>query len=298
MAIYLLYAASPIIMYIIMLMFGKTEINDNQQQKKQYLVVMAVVMILMIGLRSPQIGSSDTMYYCSNWRYMSALNFTQFKQALDSIDLESGYLFCVWVLSHIFKDSQMLLVLSAIFFTVSICRFVYYNCKDVVFPFLVFNCLGLFIFIIQGLRQGIAMCICLWAFEKIKKNQHFKFIVLVLIAMLFHASAIVFFAIYILRYMKIKFSHIVFFVIASLIGLNLLPKIFGVMNVVINDDYKVGSGAESGGVVAILIYMCIIFFALITREKSNEKDKIKEDKNYDVFIYMAIIGVWAYLHEI
>ena len=291
MTIYLLYAASPIIMYIIMMMFGKSKLNENQKQKKQYLFWMAIIIILMIGLRSPNIGSGDTLYYCNNWKYMSGLNFEQFKRALDTIDLENGYLFCVWVFSHIFKDSQMLLVLSAIFFSVSICRFVYYNCKDVVFPFLVFNCLGLFFFIVQGLRQALAMCICLWAFEKIKKDQHFKFIVLVLIAMLFHASAIVFFSIYVLRYMKIKFSHIVFFSIALLIGINLLPQIFGLMNNVLNDDYKIGSEAESGGFVAILIYLCIIVFALITREKNE----LKDEKNYDVFIYMAIIGAFALL---
>ena len=291
MTIFLLYTVSPVIMYIIMLVFGKSQLNENQKQKKQYLFWMAIIIILMIGLRSPSVGSTDTAYYCSNWEYISGLNFEQFRTASASIDLESGYLFCVWVFSHIFKNPQMLLVLSAIFFAISICRFVYYNCKDVVFPFLVFNCLGLFIFIIQGLRQGLAMCICLWAFEKIKKDQHFKFIILVLIAMLFHASAIVFFSIYILRYMKIKFSHIVFFSIVALVGINLLPKIFGFMNVVINDDYKIGSEAENGGVIAILIYLCIIVFALITRKKNEQKD----DNIYDVFIYMAIIGVFSLL---
>lgn len=239
-------------------------------------------MTLMIGLRSKYIGSGDTVVYSNYWNYMRTVPFSNLEMTLNDIDMEKGFLISIWFFSHIFKDAQMMLFLSAIFYSVCVCRFIYKNCENPALALLVFNCLGLFNFMIQGLRQGIAMCICLFALEKAKKNEKIKFIILVLLAASFHASAIVFFIIYILKFFKIQAFDMTIFFLCALLGINLLPKIFEIMNKALNDSYNMTSGAEQGGIVAIFIYIFIIAFALFVNDGKDDK--------LPLFVYMALIG--------
>ena len=283
MTIYLVYMASPVFLYLLMRIFYTGSINENKKVRNAYLFLFAIIMILMIGLRSRYVGSGDTNFYYNNWILMSRVEFSQLNYTLESIDLEKGYLISVWILSHIFEDPQMLLVLSAAFFAITLCSFVEKNCDDVVLALLVFNCLGLFNFMIQGLRQSIAMCICLFALEKCKKNQIYRFVILILIAMSFHASAVVFAVVYLLRYFKLTFPNILIFFTTAIIGINLLPYIFNFMNSLLNDEYSLNTEAEKGGVVAILIYLLIIIFSLLTKKEN--------DKYFSIFIYMSLIGV-------
>ena len=138
---------------------------------------------------------------------------------------------------------------------------------------------------IQGLRQSIAMCICLFALEKCKKNQIYRFVILILIAMSFHASAVVFAVVYLLRYFKLTLPNILIFFTTAIIGINLLPYIFNFMNRLLNDHYAIGKGANQGGVVAIFIYLAILAFSLIFRNY--------DDDRIELFIYMALLAVSA-----
>lgn len=285
MAVYLVYMASPIILYLIVKLFGLGSLEDKLIEKRIYLILMALVMIFFIGFRNQHVGSIDTSIYYNNWKIFSTYDLEQLKSALQEGEFEPGYMISVWVFSHVFKHPQMLFVLSATLFAISICRFVEKNCENVVLAMLVFNCLGLFNFFVQGLRQSIAMCICLFAIEKIKKKEYLKFALLVLLAMTFHGTAIVFVIVPILRHLKFTLFSTLFFSGAAITVMLLLPWVFKVISIIIEDNYEVGEGANRGGVVAILIYAVIIVFGMVTRDNKNEFDAM--------YIYMALVGVAA-----
>ena len=78
------------------------------------------------------------------------------------------------VLSHSFSGGQWLLIFSGVVFSLSVCLFTYRNSKNPVISLMVFNCLGLFNFMVQGLRQAIAMSICLFAYEQCKKKAFYQ----------------------------------------------------------------------------------------------------------------------------
>ena len=280
MAIYLLFMVAPIIVYFIMGLFSNKSINENAKLKSRYLIVCGIIMTLMIGLRHPRVGSGDTMFYYTNWEMMSEISISRLFAL--NLDLEMGYQLFVWLFSQVFHNGQWLLLLSGAFFAISVCFFMKRNCKNVVLALLVFNCLGLFNFMVQGLRQAIAMCICLWAIEQCKKKKLFPFLLLVVLACTFHASAAVFAIVYIISKLKLETKSILIFSICTFICVQLLPYLFEIVNVLINDTYEIGTGAETGGVVAILIYGVIIAFGLIFVDR--------RDVNYPLFIYMAVLG--------
>lgn len=280
MTVYLLYVASPILVAIILNMMTTKPINDTDNWRKTYLIVCGIIMALMIGLRNPSVGSRDTMRYVDIYNSLRNMSFSDFLRT--DLDLESGYLLTVWLLSHVFHNSQWLLMLSGIFFTVAVCHFAYRNCKNLTLALLVFNSLGLFNFMVQGMRQAIAMCICLWALEQIKEKKNIRFLLLVALASTFHASAIVFVALYPISKLTLSLKGILLFSILALFVVRALPTLFELVNQAINDSYVIGTGAVSGGVVAIFIYLAIIIFGLTFIDSS--------DPHYPMFIYMAVLG--------
>ena len=285
MGIYFAYMLSPIVIFLIVKAFRIKGTENEKNEKRIYLLLMALVMIFFIGFRNHNVGSMDTTIYYNNWKVFSTYDFSQLKGALDKGAFEPGYTISVWIFSHIFKHPQMLFVLSATFFAISVCRFVEKNCENAVLAFLVFNCLGLFSFFVQGLRQSIAMCICLFAIEKIKKKEYLKFALLVFFAMTFHGSAIVFIIVPILKQIKFTFFGVTLFSALAIAVIAVLPRLLNIMNVLLKDEYEFNGGANRGGVVAILIYLVIIIFGLLTKDE--------EDSNVSMYIYMAITGVAA-----
>ena len=283
MVIYLLYVASPLLVYFL---FGLARSSYNKNRVingNAYLIVCGIIIALMIGLRHPLNGSVDTYRYFQNWILMRGVNYDNLVSALNTIDLEKGYLILVWLLTRIFYHPQWLLVLTGIFFSITICCFVKYSCNSSPLALMAFNALGSFAFMVQGLRQSIAMCLCLWALECLKRNSWLKFIILILLASTFHASALVYFVVFILSKLKIDLKSIVVFSLAVITAIIMLPWLFELVNSWINDDYALGNGAESGGVVAILIYFVIIVFGLLFGNKN--------EKYFPLYIYMTMVAM-------
>lgn len=287
MAIYLLYVMSPVIVWILMNIINTKSSNNDDRRKKNYIIICGIIMALMIGLRYKGVGSGDTAFYYNNWESMSRVSWSDLPRILQSVDLEYGYQISVWFLSHLLSCGQWVLILSGAFFSFSVCLFTYRNSKNPVMSLMVFNCLGLFSFMVQGLRQAIAMSICLFAYEQCKKKHLIKFALLVSIACLFHASALVFILVFFLGKFKLNTIQMGIFAILTFVGMRLLPYAFNILNVAMNENYDLNSASESGGVVAILIYAVIILFGLLFKDMSDE--------HYALFVYSTIVAAVAML---
>jgi len=287
MAIYLLYMASPCILFIFLELLTNQKIHRIEQLKNTYLILFVIIMTAMVGLRHPGNGSDDTMFYYRQWEELSGLSLDQLDYYIKNMDMEVGYLIVVWLGSHIFQNGQWLLLLSGLFFAVSICVFVKRNCKNMVLALAVFNCLGLFNFMVQGLRQSIAMCICLWALEPCKQKRPVRFLLMIGLAALFHASAVIFAIVYLLGEMRFDLFSVVFFICGVAVAIMLIPRLFEIMNKLLNDDYSLGTGSEEGGWIAVLILLAIIVFGLAFQDKRNP--------HYPMYIYMTIVGLGCML---
>lgn len=282
MAVYLLYMASPVLICLLLELLSGQSVNGNQKIKTKYLVLAGLVLFLMVGLRNPGNGSGDTQFYCDFWRSTAKVPLSGLIQYLKNTDLEYGFQLCVWLLAKLFKNQQWILIFSGAFFAVSVCRFAQKNCKDVVLALTVFNCLGLFNFMVQGMRQAVAMCICLWAIEQCKKNRFIPFFLLVVLAATFHASAVVFALVYLLGKLSLNLKGYLLVAAGVIASALLLSRLFQIVNFFIDDHYEIGKGADSGGLVAIAIHLAVLVFGLLFRDK--------EDPHYALFVYMVFVS--------
>ena len=287
MAAFLIYMFSPILVAFVIHSYTGEKTNANDRIKKYFLTINGIIMTAMIGLRYYGNGSGDSGFYYRQWERFSQMPLNSIRNVIFNIDMEKGYLTVAFLLSHILKNPQFIFILSGVLFSISICRFIYKNCNDPLLGLMVFNCLGLFSFMVQGLRQSIAICICLLAIEKCKKRQLLRFLILVAIAMLFHGSAVVFILVYFIYPLKVNVKGIVIFSVAGTIAFLLLPYLFSFVNYYIDDNYAMINPLDDGsGIITILIYATIFLAGIILH--SN-----KSSHEYDFFLYLSCITLVA-----
>ncbi len=287
MTAYLILAICPIAIAAGYDISNKKYINAKPQKKKWFLFVCGVALFLMFALRSRYVGSQDSYNYYNNWRNLSGKSLGELLDFMDGSKMTSGYLASVWGLSHIFTSPQFAFVFSGLLFSVAVCRFIYKNCEDVVLGFLMYVTLGLYVFMAQGLRQSVAMSICLFAVEFAKKRKFIPFALLVALAMQYHVTAIVFLVVYFLYGLSLKGYNILLVGIFSGVALFLSDSIATVGNILFEREYE--NTVQGGGFVALGIYVIIILAAIIF---SGEK---KKDKTFIMFFYMTVVGMVIYI---
>ena len=202
--------------------------------------------------------------------------------------MEKGYIITIWLLSHVFKAPQFLFIITGLFYTFSVCLFLYKNCENLVVGLTMFICLGLYTFFFQGIRQAIAMCICLFAIELCKKRMFFPFVLLVLIAFLFHRSSIVFLLVYFFYGKRLDSIWTILIIIINILFVIFSRMFVGFGNDLLNKGYT--QTVNSGGFVALLIYIIIVGVAFAVGLKKNGNNH-----EYSFFLYMTVFGGVLYL---
>lgn len=232
------------------------------------------VLFLYAAMRSTAVGT-DVYGYAN--AYLT-LPYTSFRAICASETLVSRdplfYLF-MKILSHINHDPQfMLIVISAI---VAFClsTFAYKNSVNPILSFAMFIGFRYYSFTLSGLRQAIAWSIIFLSYESLKDKKLLKFILTVLLASLFHRSALVFMLAYPIA--NIKTSQMSFLVpfglllnfIANDIAIRLIGAIPALQQYA---NYIYGGETTTSGKTILFIYICIIIFAFVARKHMSKKN--------------------------
>lgn len=284
---YLFFATVPVIVSLAVSFGYKKSIKIDDKTKRTFLLWCGIVMFLIIALRHHAVGSMDSLHYYEHWQEMQLRSFSSLKDYIEIAPFEPGYCVFVWVFSNILPHAQFLFVLTGIFFSIAVCRYIYINSKDPELSFVMFICLGLYTFMVQGLRQSIAMSICLFAIELIKKRKFLPFVVLILFATTFHSSAIIFLFAYFLYGFKINFKTLGLGLGIAAALLALSGPIATIGNQLFEREYE--GEIESGGYAAVAIYVIILIVSFICAGKK------RKDKDYAFFVFMTFAGAVFYV---
>ncbi len=284
---YLFFATVPVIVSLVVSLRYNKSIKFDDKAKRMFFILCGIAMFSIIALRHNEVGSTDSSHYYEHWDLMSRLTYGELKNYIAGARFEPGYCVFVWLFSHVFPEEQFVFVISAIIFTVAVCRFIYINSKDSELSFVMFICLGLYSFMVQGLRQSIAMCICLFAIEFIKKRKFLLFVLLVLLATTFHSSSIVFFVVYFLYGLKLNIRTILLSLGVAGGLLALSGPITTLGNMLFEREYE--GEIESGGYVAVAIYIIIIVASILFAGKR------RKENDYSFFVYMTFLGLIFYV---
>ncbi len=178
-------------MAIIGVLGGVTGATKSKVGRKRFVVFACLLLIVVSGLRKYSVGV-DTLQY---WNaYQTAW--------LGHSWYETGFLYLLRALSAVSPDPQILLFFTSAFMTACVGYAVYrLDCNPVLALFLYVSLLTYATFM-NLMRQGLAAAIIIAAVPWLVSGKRLRFAVAVLVASLFHSTAIVMLALIPLAMLK------------------------------------------------------------------------------------------------
>ena len=247
--------------------YASPKFGLRQNNYKNYLILCGFLIAALSSLRSPYVGTGDNYAYMR--RYEILQNYENFKSYYnehmadyDLLSSEAGYYYTMWLFGHFLKDGQWVFVISSLLVTVATCRFIRRNSVDIPLSLVIYVCLGLFTFNLNGMRQAMAMSICLFAYEYAKERKLTPFVLTVLLAMLYHKTAMCFFPMYFLPVLKNKLGSWVFYIFGLILCLLFVDRIIEGYYAISGEDYSDNGLATGGGLFVILLYVGAILLTL------------------------------------
>lgn len=278
MLIYILLAISPVF-------FGLLYPNwySSKIRRKRFYILCGLAMFIVMGLRHYSLGSTDTWSYCYDMK--RAIESTSWLSYYSPNYYEIGAQAFIYLLSRVFREPQWLLAITSLIYIISIFYFVDRNSDDIPLSITAYITLGLMMFHLQGMRQSIAMSICLFAYEQAKRQNLMRFVLLVLFAALFHQTAIVFFPVYYLCRIRLSTSSILGCGFCAVVVVFSADRIIGFANALFDRNYV--NTVDSGGFVATAIYFIILLVALFYYRGKEQDQKTS-------LVFVLIVGCLCY----
>lgn len=266
----------PIGVFLCSFLFPATQ--DKKAGRRAFMVVCSALIIFVMGLRSRYTGSMDTYLYTLAFdgaqNYAELSSYLIRNKVMDSFWLfsECGFYSYTWLAARILPDAQWFLLLTSAIVICCTASFISRHSEDPAISWIVFICLGSMTFAMNGMRQALAMSICLLSYRYAKEKKLFRFLLIVLIAVLFHKSAMIFLLVYPMRRMKLNWSSFACLTAGVVLFFALSDRFAFLYDSVTGEDYALGESLESGGLVTVLIYLIAIVGALLFCKRLKETE--------------------------
>lgn len=254
-------------------------LNPKKTKRRRFwfIVLFFGAAALIAAFRDVSVGA-DTLQFCTWYGIIGSLPV----EDIATTRYEIGFVVFCKALYSLSPNYQLLLCVSSVVIFSSIAAIVYRYSEDVVFSAFLLVSLALYTSYLNIMRQALAMAFILFGIMRLLNNRKFSFIVFVLIAVLFHKSAIL--ALVFLPLMNIKFSRRV---VVSYIAISLICYLFAVQItdaaaiVLSKDEFyraKYMQANYYGALIRVAFYsvialICANYFTLSTRMSEASSDQ-------------------------
>lgn len=261
-----------------------------QQKEKKMIRLFLVFSFLCIGV---MIAFRDVTVGADTESYMKWFTETRQYASAERFPFEPGNYYLFSALQHISKDPQIIFVFEAIVVGVCYGCFIYKNVDTVleayiaVLSYLAFQ---LFSFNLCGYRQSIAMCICVVAYELIKKKKLVWFVLVIAFAAQFHSSAWMFLAAYIISLGNAQYGKLIAAVFTVFSVFN-FEKVFEFATLLDDRYEKYGMEETGNGFIFFAVLLVITLFAEIGKSKENDLSIRQIDKMININYFT--LGLWV-----
>ena len=289
------------VLFFIFLVLGGLLTRDRG--RVFYLLILCFFFFLIIGLRDRTVGV-DTLSYIDDYKSSSLLDYNGLIKELET-SVEPLYTLITWLASRISSSYIGYLMIWALFPAIAIFLLLRRESNksvDVVFAFISVFLLGLYSFFVAGIRQTAAISVVILSLKYLKyvhirdifhfyKDSNFiKFLICIAIAYALHNSAIIFFLIYFLKDIKVRW-----FYLFIPIGLYFISNTIQIEQITIFANFlfqdrfvQYGSDYyESSVNVSAFIMQSIIFLICFLKKK----DLIEQDVSNTMLFNMAVLGL-------
>lgn len=257
-------------------------LDENSQNRKLFVYLVSIPFFLLLLLRHDYVGT-DTQNYRLIYDYFDSY-VSSAKLEEHDISNELGFYSLVQFLNYLGLPFWVLKALSAGLYIGVLSYLIYRYSKNSWFSYIYFLLSGLFIFN-TTMRHCFALSIFALAVDFAIRRKLIPYILMVLLAISFHSSAIVIIPTWWIVQLRLSKKYIIILsVIAILFGI-FSDLIFSIGADLTGKDYEaIGAG---GGLTAFL-HICIVGLGIYLRDRLDKTDHVLVLFNIVILVLMPL----------
>lgn len=281
-----------IVIQILALIFLYIGIKNNKSSaKKFFIIISALILIFVIGLRSLSTGTDTEVYANAFFRYVSNTITTS-----DKNWLSAGYFFLFFIIKNFFGSSYVFFNLIVGTITITLLyKAILQNSKKPVLSLFLFFSTCLFLQCMNQSRQMLAIVLVLYSFKFVQEGNFKKYFLTILIAGLVHNSAFIMLPFYFLKDIKVNFKTIILYILILvflLVGETFINKIIMLTpygEIYLMRNYMTESQISS--FMNLFVRFMLLIFTFFFRKSAS----LNDSKSNNYLYHMAI---WTFLTQI
>lgn len=205
---------------------------------------------------------------------------------------EIGYVLLQYIVSLFTTDFRAIFVVTSIIVNGLVCILFYKYAEDKILAVFLYFCFGMFYSSLNFVRQNISAILIAFAFTQIKERNFKKFLILVVLAGLFHKGAFFMLPFYFI--LQLKMSKLVLSLYSSVMVVILLFSnvfiTFAIDNFFPWYDLGVNSNLIENGIPLYYLIVPSFIFILLFRYK----DLLVENRNY-IYVNIAFFNMFFFV---
>ena len=199
------------LVFIIIAAIIYNNLNVNKRMAPSYIILCIAVLTLIAGLRNITVGI-DTKSYVYYFEHYGKMNWQKlFRNISGDSEFNSWFILkIIYLLSG--GNSTVLFIVVATIMSAALFFLIKNYSDDPFISIIMFVSIGYFHFSMSGMRQTLALAIVIFSYKYVRDRKLLKFLLVLLIAYLFHNSAIIFLIAYPVARLRLGVKHIFIFV--------------------------------------------------------------------------------------
>lgn len=248
---------------------NKTINKDKFQDrsKKYYCLILGLLLFFIAALRATSVGV-DSMQYTNHFY---RIQFMSVVDILHNYTKEPVFYFLIKIITVFSTNFQWMFTIIGGAYAFAISRFIYKYSKNPMVSFIMLIPMMYFAFSLTGLRQTMAISIILLSYDYIIRKHLFKFVFTVIIASLFHQSALLFLPAYFISNKSFNNKKVLVGILAVPIVFVLRPLLVSLVQNLMYETYSISLDQGAGGWTTLFVYFLIILVSVVfSKQIQNE----------------------------
>lgn len=253
-------------------------------KKKNYtILIFYAIYFILLAFRSDNIGS-DTYSYLMHYAAMPKISLKGIWGTYKDSDI--GYYLFTKILSVFLKNTQWLLIIVAAITTIPFAYLYYKETKNSLVTIALLMVLPNFQMNFSGLRQAIAIAFVVPGVYFIQKKRWKMFVLMVILATLFHKSAFIMLVMYPIYHCTIKIKHLMIIVPLGIVVYRFNTQIYLLMASLMGGRFeeRYAYVTETGAVTMLIVFMLFTVYAFVL---TNSRMMSDDEKGYRNLLLIA-----------
>ena len=279
------------IIYFIQLLSIPIIIQTIKQKEKIRNLIIFLILFIPSAIRDISIGADNSTYKF----FFLLYGKYSWKEVFRSTEL--GYVLLNKIVYIFSTDFRTLIVVISFISTIGVVWFATKYSKDLTISLFLYVCMFYYISTFTFFRQAIAMTLIFLAYDYAQNKTPFKFVLAVIMASLFHNTAIVCLLIYPLIHVKLKKVHLLFLVPLLFLGIYFRDSIFNIVWSIVGGRYNYYSNNFSSGSGQSMLLLDVVILAFVIISMFGLKQR-EEFSSYEKQLMLWLAGMTTFLQGI